>query len=149
MYQWANWYFIRQRNYTETAILLRNGARRSFQFPLSEALVNIHDGNFDRAEEILAVMASDENASWAACANLARILEARRDPVRSLQYYEKAALTVSDNIDASRIRFRIAMCLKTLGRLADLRQALEQALELNPDNHSARLELSRLTSNLP
>jgi hypothetical protein len=144
MYQWANWYFLRQRAYAEAAILLRNGTRHALQFPLSEALLYMYEGNYDTAEEILAAMAEGEDASWAVYANLARILEARRDPVRGLRNYEKAALTVGSRIDASRIQFRIAMCLKTIGRFAELREALEYALELNPDNHNARLELSRL-----
>ena len=144
LYQWADWYFIRQRNYPEAAILLRTGARHGLQFPLSEAVLNINEGNYDTAEQILSGIVSDNSASWAAQANLGRIREARRDPRRSLQSYELAAAAVSNSTDASRIQFRIAQCLKTLGRVSEARQALGRSLELNPNNHTARLELGRL-----
>ena len=51
--------------------------------------------------------------------------------------------TASQNA-ASRIQVRIAYCLGALGRLDESRSALEYALELNPDNLRARLELGRL-----
>ena len=75
IYQWVNWYFINQRNYTETAMLIKNGARYNFHFPLSEAIVRIQESDYDTAERILFPLASGENPSWAAQANLARLLE--------------------------------------------------------------------------
>jgi len=144
IYDWANWYFIHQRNYPETVLLLRAGARRDYQFPLSEAIVSINEGNFDNAEDILSALSAGGNGTWEAQANLARVMELRHAPRQALEYYEKASATVDNNIDASRIKFRIAQCHKSLGNINDVRRALESALELNDDNHSARLELSRI-----
>ena len=144
IYQWINWYFIYQRNYDETAQLIKHGERHDIRFPMSEAVLYIHESDYDKAEQSLLPLASGENASWEAQANLARILEARRAPARAVEYYEKAAAAVSDAADASRIQFRIAQCLKNLGRYADVRRVLEYALDLNPDNINARSELNRM-----
>jgi len=144
LYQWVNWYFTYQRNYSESALLIKNGARQNFHFPLSEAVLRIHESDYDAAERILFPLASGENPSWEAQANLARLLEARRAPARAVEYYERAAASVSNTTDASRIQFRIAQCLKSLGRSSDVKRALEYALDLNPDNINARMELSRI-----
>jgi tetratricopeptide (TPR) repeat protein len=45
---------------------------------------------------------------------------------------------------ASRIQVRIAYCLKSLGRIEESRRALQYAIDLNPDNLTARMELDRL-----
>jgi tetratricopeptide (TPR) repeat protein len=149
LYQWGAWYFALQRNYTEIAMLLRNAARQGFSgqwMQLHEALQQIHKGNVDAAEDILwAIPAQD--AHWTVAANLGRILETRRAPARALESYEIALIGVMEEglLDmASRIQVRIAHCLKALGRTDASRRALEYALDLNPDNLNARLELYRL-----
>jgi tetratricopeptide (TPR) repeat protein len=146
LYQWGAWFFDFQRQYGESAVLLKNAARRGFSgrwFSLHEALQMIRDGNLDAAETSL-VSLSAQTSDWPAAANLGRVLEARRAPARALEYYEIAASAVSNREAASLIQFRAAHCLKTLGRAGDSRRVLEYALDLNPDNLGARLELGRL-----
>jgi len=160
LYQWGAWYFNLQRNHTESANLLKIAARHNFTgywMDLYGALRQINDGNFDTAEKMLAVVTA-ENDHWAAAANWGRILESRRAPTRALENYEKAAaiLELNEAFDeegargtaarknASRIQLRIAYCLKSLGKIEESRRALEYALDLNPDNLTARLELERL-----
>jgi tetratricopeptide (TPR) repeat protein len=153
LYQWGAWYFDLQRNYDESARLLKTAARHHFIShwkDFHQALQYVREGNLDAAEDLFAAAASAavaaEEDQWAASANWGRVLEARRAPVRALEQYELALAVVIDldeNI-ASRIQVRIAHCLKTLGRAAESRRALEYALDLNPDNLTARLELNRL-----
>jgi tetratricopeptide (TPR) repeat protein len=146
LYRWGAWFFDLQRQYNETAVLLKTAARHQFSGQwagLHEALQLIREGNLDRAESILAAVPA-ETASWAAAANLGRVLEARRAPARALEQYELAVAAVPDRQTNSQIQLRIARCLKTLNRAEESRQVLEYALELNPDNLSARLELERL-----
>jgi cytochrome c-type biogenesis protein CcmH/NrfG len=38
----------------------------------------------------------------------------------------------------------MARCYAALGRAADARRALESALEINPDNREARMELRKM-----
>ncbi|MDR0290298.1 MAG: hypothetical protein LBI06_05115 [Treponema sp.] len=151
LYQWGAWYFILQRNYTESAILLRAAARHNFSgqwMNIHEALQQLHEGYVDAAEETLKAI-PPKDANWTIAANLGRILESRRAPTQALESYERAAAAVmeKDQTLASRIQVRIARCLKTLGKIEESRRVLNYALNLNPDNLNARLELARLESN--
>ena len=147
LYQWGAWFFNLHRNYTESALLLRTAARHNHSgrwLGLYNALQLIREDNLDAAREALAPVAGE---NWAAAANLGRILEAYHAPAQALAYYEQASAAVRAQgfpAAASRIQVRIAHCHKTQGRLNESRQALEYALELNPDNLNARMELTRL-----
>jgi len=152
LYEWGAWYFNLQRNYTESANLLKIAARHNFTgywVDLYGALQQIHEGNFDAADRMLAGV-SAESEHWAAAANWGRILESRRAPARALENYEKAAAAVLESdspaagATASRIQLRIAYCLKSLGKIEESRRALQYAIDLNPDNLTARMELDRL-----
>ena len=156
LYEWGVWYFNLQRNFTESANLLRIAARHNFTgywIDLYEALQQIHEGNLDAADKALAAI-SAEDGHWAAAANWGRILESRRAPTRALENYEKAAIILESEAPAegapamraaaSRIQVRIAYCLRSLGRTEESRRALQYAIDLNPDNLTARMELDRL-----
>jgi tetratricopeptide (TPR) repeat protein len=146
LYQWGAWFFDLRRNYDESAMLLKNAARHQFTgqwVALHEALRLIREGDVDSAGELLAAIPT-EAASWPVAANVGRIQEARHDPARALLSYETAAAAVPNRETASRIQLRIAHCLTSLGRLSESRRSLEYALDLNPGNLSARLELHRL-----
>jgi tetratricopeptide (TPR) repeat protein len=100
------------------------------------------DGNLDTAENILLSIPFNE-ADWFVHANLGRIYEERRSASRALTQYEQAALKAQDNKTAARIQLRIARCLSVLGRNNESRRAILTALDLDPENMSARLELER------
>jgi tetratricopeptide (TPR) repeat protein len=160
LYRWAAWFFDRQRSYAESALLLKTAARHGFDgrwAAFHRALQLLRDGGLDAAESAFAAIPGD----WAAAANLGRIGEAKGAPARALEWYETAAAALTGNSagepgdwdqtetprrreTASRIQYRIALCLRALGRAGESRRALEYALDLNPDNLSARLELGRL-----
>jgi tetratricopeptide (TPR) repeat protein len=169
LYRWAAWFFDYQRHYGETAALLKTATRHQFTgqwITLHEALRLLREGDLDAAESAFAAIPA-EAARWPQAANRGRIREARREPAPALEWYEIAAAALQEQNalgsalpmgmedwdpsgaahareTASRIQFRIAQCLKTLGRPGESRRALEYALDLNPGNHSARLELGRL-----
>jgi len=153
LYQWGAWRFVFQRNYSENALLLKAASRHNFNGNwkgIYEALQLIYEGDTDAAEKILSEIPSN-GENWIAAANLARIYEARQSPARALTHYEKAFTIITSNTlapgwkeAASRIQVRIAYCHRLLGRVNESRRALEYALELNPDNLNARLELGRL-----
>jgi len=159
LYQWGLWYFNLQRNYTESANLLRIAGRHNFTgywMDLYGALQQIREGNFDAADTMLAAVVA-ENGYWAAAANRGRILESRRAPTRALENYEQALAAIMEldeipaengqepamRLTASRIQVRIAYCLRSLGKIEESRRALQYAVDLNPDNLTARMELDR------
>jgi tetratricopeptide (TPR) repeat protein len=158
LYQWGAWYCDYQRNHTESDVLLMIAARHGFTGPwkgLHGALGSLRQGDLDAAEEALVAVAAAPHHwtnAWVAQANLGRILEARHAPARALASYERALASVllfASSIEgwqriASQIQLRIAFCHRAMGRATESRSALEYALELNPDNLVARLELSRL-----
>jgi tetratricopeptide (TPR) repeat protein len=144
LYQWAAWYFDFQRKTGEMAQLQKNAARNLSESPalrLHEALSLMRDGDLDAAEETLKKVT--DTKFWPVNANLGRILEARHSPAAAINCYETASAGVTNPKTASRIQARIAVCLKTLGQDRESRRALEYALELDPDNLNARLELHR------
>jgi len=157
LYQWGAWYFNLQRNYVESANLLKIAARHNFTgywMDLYGALQQIREGNLDAADKMLAAV-SAENGHWAAAANWGRILESRRAPTRALENYERAMAAILESeppaeegtamrATASRIQVRIAYCLKSQGKNEESRRALQYAIDLNPDNLTARMELDRL-----
>jgi tetratricopeptide (TPR) repeat protein len=153
LYQWGAWYFDLQRNYNESALLVRAAARQNFTGQwreIHEALQLVREGRLDAAEEKFSLLLENQN-NWTAAANLGRIHEANRAPLRALECYKKAFDSLMEsgethacNTTASRILVRIALCHKTLGSLSESRRSLENAIELNPDNINARFELSRL-----
>ena len=147
LHEWGAWFFSYQRAGSETAMLLKTSGRRGFhgQWPLLyDALINIGAGRTDKAEQILLGLASAEKTSWEVFANLGRIYEARRDPARAIEFYEKAAAGVRNAHAAARIHLRIAACLTALGLPQESRRVLEYVLLFDPENLAARLELSRL-----
>jgi len=153
LYQWGAWRFAFQRNFSESALLLRAASRHNFTGDwkgIYDSINLIYDGDPDAAENILSAIPLN-NENWIVAANLGRIYEARQSPVRALAQYEKAFTIISNNTlaegwkeAASRIQVRIAYCQRLTGNIDESRRALENALELNPDNLNARLELGRL-----
>ena len=153
LYQWGAWRFVFQRNYSENAQLLKAAARHNFTGDwkgIYDAFQLIYDNDPDAAENILSAIPLDDK-NWIVAANLARIYEARQSPARAIANYEKAFTIISGNTlvegwkeAASRIQVRIAYCHRLTGNISESRRALEYALELNPDNLNARLELGRL-----
>jgi tetratricopeptide (TPR) repeat protein len=81
---------------------------------------------------------------------LGRVLESLLAPARALENYQKAMAVLAESdeeadwLTASKIQVRIALCHKTFGRIDESRRALEYALDLNPENLTARFELGRL-----
>ena len=154
LFQWAAWYFGLQRNFVETDVLLRTAERHGFSgrwMGMYGALQMIREGRLDAAIGTMDALQA-ESADWALAANLGRIFEARNASARALEHYQMAlALLMEDESlaegryeTASLLQFRIARSLRTLGRMDESRRALLVALEFNPNNLSARLELGRM-----
>ncbi|MDR0722598.1 MAG: tetratricopeptide repeat protein [Treponema sp.] len=146
LYRWGAYFFDYQRRYTETAFLIKNA--RSYQvqgswIPIHDSLHLLMEGHLEEAEERLTSILS-ENPIWQVPANMGLILEARRAPAAALEYYQRAAASVTETEAAAQVQFRIGHCLRILGRDRESRQAFERALELNPHYLNARLELQRL-----
>jgi hypothetical protein len=153
LFEWAAWYFALQRLSDETDLLLRNADRQGFSgqwLSGHQAVQAVRQGRLERAVGILEA-ANEAGASWEQAANLGRIFEARNTASRALDAYQKALSIIMEEDDspqrngnASQLQFRIARNLRALDRTNESRAALRAALELNPENLSARLELGRM-----
>jgi hypothetical protein len=144
LYQWAAYYFDRQKRYAETAQLLRTAGYYSIDEPwmaLHASLGLMRAGNYNEAETLLRGIGGQ---AWQVPANIGRILEAKRSNAEALDSYEIAASLVRDNRDAARVQLRIARCLRALGRDRESRRVLEYAKSLDGENPLIRLELERL-----
>jgi len=150
LYNWASRLFFFQRLYPEAKILLRRAAQFQFEgnwVALYNALLLMSDGDIEEAQEILSAIPA-QDAGWAVFANLGRILEAERSNLRAIEHYEAASEKAQNPKIASRIQLRLARCSLTLGHSNEARRSLEYALELDPENLSAGLELERLMKSI-
>jgi tetratricopeptide (TPR) repeat protein len=145
LYMWAAWLFLFQRNYSEINILLN----RMETFDFSGQWVKIYkavelmlDGDLETAEILLRSI-PPEDTWWPVYANLGCILEAKRSPGGALEQYHAASDKALNPKTASRLQSRIARCYTTLGLYSEARRAFENALELDPENLTAKLELDR------
>jgi len=145
LYCWASWLFFFQRYYDEAEILLKRAERLEFKgqwLSAYRAVQLMREGDLETAERILRSIPA-ETAGWHVFANLGLILETQRSPARALDQYELAALKAENPKIASRIQYRIARCFFTLNSPAEARRALEYAIDLDPENLTAQLELDR------
>jgi tetratricopeptide (TPR) repeat protein len=148
LYQWGAYFFDYQRRYEETVQLLKNAGYHhldGYWADLHKALALIREGKLNEGEELLKTIPGSAGI-WQAPANIARVLEARRAPAAALEYYEIAAAMVKNGKAAAGIQLRIVQCLQALGRSPESRRILEYALDLDPENLNARMELRRLDS---
>jgi tetratricopeptide (TPR) repeat protein len=146
LYRWGAWYFDRQRQFPETALLLRQARMNEIDGPwliLHDVFRLIREGLLAEGDTRLAEQL-DHTTLWQVPANLGLIMESRRSLSLALGYYESAASLVKDRLSEAKIRLRIARCLHMLGRDEESRQVLGKVLELDPENLNARLELRRL-----
>ncbi|MCL2184695.1 MAG: hypothetical protein FWB86_02410 [Treponema sp.] len=150
LYQWAAWHFFFQRNYDEIPVFLD----RLNKLQLNTAWVKtynaiylLNNGNLQKAEEILLSIIEQnkdsEEVDASVYVNLGRIYEELRSPSRALLQYETAVKVSNTNKTSSHIYQRMARCLVSLNRPNDAIRALLDALDLDPNNISARMELDR------
>ncbi|MCL2800682.1 MAG: YugE family protein [Treponema sp.] len=152
LYKWAAWHFFFQRSFDESRILLD----RLYILKMSGQWINIYnaiqymnEGNLDRAADILHLI-HDEDAPWYVNANLGRIYETTYTPSRAIEQYYTASeklLSPAGPVNlktVSRIQSRIARCFRALNRPGEVRRVLNYALELDPSNLTAQMELDRI-----
>jgi len=146
LYWWTFWLFFFQRYYDELNILMARVERLEFEgqwVSVYRAIQLMREGDLETAESILRSIPG-ETAGWHVFANLGLILESQRSSARALQQYEIAVLKAENPKIASRVQFRIARCFFTQNNLGEARRALEYAIELDPENLTAQLELERM-----
>jgi len=150
LHRWAAWHFFFQKCLDEERILLDR--LELFKFTESwtdiyRALFFMYEGYLDAAEKIFRSVPVQES-SWDINANLGRILETIRYPAHALEQYETASAKLlasapENRKTASRIQTRIAKCLTAMNRHSDARAALLTALDLDPENLAAQMDLIR------
>jgi tetratricopeptide (TPR) repeat protein len=149
LYNWAGWFIFFQRFYDEANVLLRRAEQNKLAghwASVYTAVYLMQEGAIDAAENILRNLTGASNgefAEWPAFANLGLILELKRSPARALEQYALAAAKTDNPQTASRIHVHIARSLAILGRQSEALAALNLAVELDPENLSARLEWER------
>jgi len=145
IYQWAAWYFEHRRLFAENARLIdgaiRNGITGDWIY-MHQALAFMRQGEIANGERLLREAASG-NQDWRVFANLGRIYESRRQFSSALAAYETAAALADDRPSAAQVQLRLSRNLEAIGHIHESRNALERALELDPENINIRRELRR------
>jgi len=150
LYKWACWFFFFQREYKEALILLNRMDQLQFKenwIDIYRAIYFMIEGQLDQAQGILRPIISQEQ-DWYVFANYGRILESMRSGARALDQYELAAAKLQElgpkkNKTAANVQIHIARCFTAQKKPGDARRALLFALEFDPDNLTAQLELDK------
>jgi hypothetical protein len=150
LYKWACRLFFFHRRYDEALILLHRMEQLQFNeewIDVYNALNFMIEGRLETAENILRTGLSQEQ-EWYVFANYGLILESIRSFTRAMEQYEQAAAKLQTSasqksVSAAKIQIHIAKCFTALKRPLDTRRTLEYALELDPDNLTARLLLDK------
>jgi hypothetical protein len=150
LYKWACRLFFFHRRYEEAMILLNRMEQLQFKeewIGVYKALYSMIEGRLETAENLLLSELSQEQ-EWYVFANYGLILEAIHSFTRALEQYELAAAKLQSSVpqkpaSAAKIQIHIAKCFTALKRPLDTRRTLEYALELDPDNLTARLLLDK------
>ena len=149
--KWALWNMFFHRDYKEADILLNRMELQKHDsnwLKFYKALYLMNEGKLDEAEKILRSI-PDEFSDWRVHVNLGRIFEAARSPRGALEQYqlalEKAGQTEAGGKTTSLLYLRIARCYTALNRPNDAFRSLQSALDYDPGNLKARLELEALS----
>jgi tetratricopeptide (TPR) repeat protein len=147
LYRWVSWLMVFQREYDELNILLKRRVSDNYQSSewtkLYKSIQLMRDGEIDTAMNLLQEI-PEGNAGWYVYANRGRIFESLRSFSKALEQYDLAVEKKPEKKSSSKIKFNTARCLTAMSLPADARHALEDALNFDPDNLSARLEYERL-----
>jgi len=146
LYKWAFWHLFFQRSYNEVKILLDRMDMYSLKLDwinIYRAIYYMSEGDLDKADDLLRAV-SDENKSWYVYANLGRIMEEYLSSGRAIEQYELAYNTSPNPKISAKIQLKIARCYSSINKPAEARKAYKNALELDPENLSARLEADRV-----
>ena len=156
LYKWAARHFYFQRMYNEIPILIDRFDILKYSSSwvnFYKALLLMNNGELQAAESVLLSIPEDE-AEWYVNANLGRIYEQILSHPRALRQYEEAAgklleaapagSSIQAKKNAARIQQRIAKGYNAQGKQSEAIKALLQAIEMDPENMSIKLELERM-----
>jgi tetratricopeptide (TPR) repeat protein len=146
VYEYAAWYFGRERRYEELALLLKNAALQGIDNRMLrywQIMLDIRAGdNNDGREALSALRYETDERPWFVSANIGRLYEAERSWKNAVDHYYMALSNADENRDKSRILQRIAGCLGAQGRNSEAQGVLEEAVLLDPSNLNARAALN-------
>jgi tetratricopeptide (TPR) repeat protein len=146
IYEYAAWYFGRERQYEELALLLKNAALQGVDSGMLQywrVMLDTQTGDNKQCRESLSALFDETEGAWYIAANIGRLYEAERSWKNAVDRYYTALANAEENRDKSRILQRIAACLTAQGRNSEARAALEEAVSLDPANLNARAAMNR------
>jgi tetratricopeptide (TPR) repeat protein len=144
LYEYAAWYFGRNRQYEELSLLLKNAGQQGIDSPMLEywrVLQEARTGETNAGREAFSALSFASGHPWYVSANIGRFYEAERSWKNALDNYYTALADAAENRDKSRILTRMAGCLAALGRSGEAYGVLEEAVSLDPGNLAARSAL--------
>jgi len=147
LYRWVSWLMVFQHEYDELSILLKRHVSDNYQASewtkLYKSIQFMREGELDSALNELQEIPED-SAKWYVYANRGRISESQLSFTRALEQYKFAGEKNPEKKAASKIYFNTARCYTAMYRPVDAIAALDEALKIDPDNLTARLEYERL-----
>jgi tetratricopeptide (TPR) repeat protein len=146
IYEYASWYFGRERRYEELSLLLNNASLQGIDSGMLQywrIMLDAPNGDNKRVREALAALPhAPDGQPWFVSANIGRLYEAERSWKNAVDHYSAALANAPGAPDKSRILQRTAVCLAVQGRNSEARAVLEEAVSLDPTNLTARSALN-------
>jgi hypothetical protein len=146
IYEYASWFFGRERQYDELALLLKNASLQGIDSRMLQywqIMLDARTGDYRSGREALSALGYEtEEQPWFVSANIGRFYEAERSWKNAAEHYYMALSNAVRNRDKSRVLQRIAVCLVAQGRNSEARSVLEEAVLLDPSNLNARAALN-------
>jgi tetratricopeptide (TPR) repeat protein len=151
VYEYASWYFGRERQYEELALLLKNAALHgAADYRMTrywQIMLDARTQDSGTVRETLTGFGAafrDESGKqpWFVDANIGRLYEAERSWKNAVDHYRIALAGADENPDKSRLFQRMSVCLAAQGRNGEAFAALEEAVYLDPANLTARSALN-------
>lgn len=144
-YEWGAYFFELNGLQAELGLLRAAAERNGVASPrlaVHGALDALRRGDSAGAEALLRTLDA-AGAPWQVSANLAVVREHWRDYAGAVAYYQAADSLAEKAADRAVLHVRIARCFKAMDRPYDARRSLEYALDLDPSNLEASLELRK------
>jgi tetratricopeptide (TPR) repeat protein len=147
VYEYASWYFGRERQYEELALLLKNAALHGaadYRMPRYwQIMLDARTQDHNAVREALAAIYDEPGEHpWFVSANMGRLYEAERSWKNALDHYRIALANAPKDADKSRLLQRMAGCLSAQGRTGEAFAVLEEAVSLDPANPAIRSALN-------
>ncbi|ULQ60588.1 hypothetical protein K7I13_04715 [Brucepastera parasyntrophica] len=145
VYEYALWFFAERGDF-DAVFELNNSLPEHVLF--YTAIEEASYGNLDSAEESFNFYANDKKNAWTALANIGLLYNKRGEAEKAVDTLSLAAGMAPDNIQKSKLHYRIAVILVSIRAFERAKSVLGYAIELDRFNYPAIALLRKIDTEI-